>query len=40
MSAYIIGTVPLVASSIDWHGTEYFPRSMLCDKVLKDGPSG
>jgi hypothetical protein len=33
-SGYIVGTVPLVASSIDWHGAQRFPLSMLGDQVF------
>jgi hypothetical protein len=34
------GTVPLVAASIDWHGANCFPRSVLGDQVFNDAPCG
>jgi hypothetical protein len=40
LCGYITGTVPLVASSIDWHGAKCFPRSMLGDQVFNRRPLG
>jgi hypothetical protein len=37
-AGYMTGTVPLVAASIDWHGTESFPRSILGDQVFNEAP--